>query len=673
MRFFLHNWRLISSDSWILHTVSGYSLEFTDCYHLPVQRAAPKLLRFSEEESLLISSEVDALLEKDAIEEVGANDSSLSFISQLFLHPKKDGGWRPVFNLRQLNRFLRYEHFKMEGLFMLKGLLNMGDFVAKIDLKDAYFTVPIAVHHRRFLRFEWRNKLWQFKVLCFGLASAPRVFTKILKPILSILRRQGLRIIVFLDDILIINATTEGLTADVQFCITLLQLLGFIINFKKSALPPVQQIDFLGLTLDTVLLQLFVPDAKIADITLLGQLLLSANSVCLRELAKFIGKVNATRMAILPSPLFCRHLQQSLIHGLTLHTSYDGFVVLSVEAKEELSLWLKEVWQWNGRNIFPSDPTLTITSDASKSGWGAICSDGRSVSGAWSPTEALQSINYLELLASFLALKSFAFDLRHCHLLLQSDNSTTVAYLNRLGGTRSEPLLLLALQLWQWSLARGITLTAVHVPGVQNSAADRESRRWHHSSDWKLCPQVFSDLHRRFGPFQVDLFASRNNTQLPQFFSWLLDPDAMATDAFIQSWKGLHGYAFPPFALIHRVLKKLQLDQTSVLLVAPVWPSQPWYPVLLALLSDVPVLLPPWNHLLQAPSGDFHPLILSGALVLAAWPVSGNISKTVAFQSRLSPLSLGSSHQVLLSSTSRPTENGIAGVLHDRLIRFDRM
>ncbi len=111
--------------------------------------------------------------------------------------------------------YIAYEHFKMDGLFMLKGLLSQGDFVAKIDLKDAYFTIPIAKSDHRFLHFHWNGLLWQFTCLPFGLASAPRVFTKILWPILAILRCQGLKIFIFLDDILIISSSEEQLQLDI--------------------------------------------------------------------------------------------------------------------------------------------------------------------------------------------------------------------------------------------------------------------------------------------------------------------------------------------------------------------------------------------------------------------------------------------------------------------------
>ena len=96
----------------------------------------------------LVQAEVQSMLQKGAIEQVSAH--AVCFVSALFLVPKKGGQWRPVVNLRPLNRFIQYEHFKMEGIHLVRDLLQEGDCLAKINLKDAYFTVAVAPHHRKY-------------------------------------------------------------------------------------------------------------------------------------------------------------------------------------------------------------------------------------------------------------------------------------------------------------------------------------------------------------------------------------------------------------------------------------------------------------------------------------------------------------------------------------------
>ena len=139
---------------------------------------------------------------KGAITQVQA-DTEDGFLSSIFLVPKKDGGHRPIINLKRLNNFIPHHHFKMEGIHMLKDLLRQGDLMAKIDLKDAYFVVPINGPDRKYLRFRWKEKTYQFNCLPFGLSCAPWVFTKITKAATSVLREMGIRLIVYIDDMLI--------------------------------------------------------------------------------------------------------------------------------------------------------------------------------------------------------------------------------------------------------------------------------------------------------------------------------------------------------------------------------------------------------------------------------------------------------------------------------------
>ena len=115
------------------------------------------------------------------------------------------------------------------------------------------------------------------------------------------------------------------------------------------------------------------------------------------------------------------------------------------------------------------------------------------------------------------------------------------------------------------------------LPGVLNTIADQESRVMWDRSDWMLNPRIFKKIQRKWGPLEVDMFASRLTTQLKRFFSWRPDPEAEALNAFNQNWSNLQGrgYANPPWNLVGRVLNRVQLQQVTLVLVAPVWKSQP--------------------------------------------------------------------------------------------------
>lgn len=193
---FLNNCEAITQDKWILQSIKGIQL---DLISTPNQLKLPNQSYFSQQNQMLIDQEIMSLLEKNAItHSVMTNDS---FISNIFLVPKQGEEQRPIINLKGLNIFLKYKHFKMEGIHLLKDLLIKNDWMMKIDLTQAYLTVVISEQHRKYLKFFWKGKVMEFRSLPFGIAIAPHHFTKIMKVPISLLRRLGIRLIIYLDDI----------------------------------------------------------------------------------------------------------------------------------------------------------------------------------------------------------------------------------------------------------------------------------------------------------------------------------------------------------------------------------------------------------------------------------------------------------------------------------------
>ena len=338
---FLPNWRQITSDPDILMTVAGYKLPFTLPPH---QTSAKAPLTFSQHESEKVDSEVALLREKGVLHV--ACPVPDQFVSSLFLVPKRDGNSRAVINLKDLNVFLQYDHFKMEGIHLLRDLLQPNDWLGKIDLKDAYFVIPIWRDHRKYLRFVWKQTLLEFACLPFGLAVAPRVFTKIMKPVVSLLRRTGIRLIIYLDDILLMNASENGLRQDMHTAQYLLENLGFVINLEKSCFQPTQQLEFLGFLVSTRDMTLLLPDCKVSSIKTLCSTLLSQRDVSVRELSQLIGKLTASIQAVFPAPLHYRNLQQLKHQALSRDRNFDSRIPLSVEAIDELRWWLAHLDAW---------------------------------------------------------------------------------------------------------------------------------------------------------------------------------------------------------------------------------------------------------------------------------------------------------------------------------------
>ena len=137
-------------------------------------------------------------------------------------------------NLSTLNSFVRHHHFKIEDLKVVADSLRPLDFMCKIDLRAAYFSVPIHQVHQKLLLFHFRNVTYQFKCRPFCLTSAPWVFTKMLKPLIVYVRRLGLRICIYLDDMLILNSQREGAMRDAMLMLHLLENLRFVVNMQNS-------------------------------------------------------------------------------------------------------------------------------------------------------------------------------------------------------------------------------------------------------------------------------------------------------------------------------------------------------------------------------------------------------------------------------------------------------
>ena len=258
------------------------------------------------------------------------------FLSTLFVVSKKGGGHRPIFNLKQLNHFVQYEHFKMEGMHMQRDLLKPNDYMAKIDLKDAYFTISIWKDHQKFLRFLWKDTQWEFMCLPFRLASAQCVFTKILKPIVGLLKKQGIRLIIYLDDILLMASTAETLSHHVTLTVALLGLLGFVANYKKSELNPVQSLEFLGFQINSVTFQSSLPKDKVKNIKRECQKVLDHQTITVRELARLLGKLSTSIQAVFPAPLHYRYHQAVKKQSLAKQWCYEAPVTWSATSLEEL-------------------------------------------------------------------------------------------------------------------------------------------------------------------------------------------------------------------------------------------------------------------------------------------------------------------------------------------------
>ena len=243
----MNNWKKLTSDTWILDTVKGYKIEFQT---LPSQSFIKPQMKFTNEERIIITEEIQKFLDKNIIEIVDRSDDE--FISNIFLRPKKDGTFRIIFNTKELNDSVEYHHFKMDTLQTAIQLMKEDCWFASVDLKDAYYSVLVHPDHRKYLKFLWDGTCYQFRCLPMGLTSSPRVFTKLLKPIFSKLRQYGHHSVIYIDDTCLQGDTYKECMNNVNMTVNLLDKLGFTIHPEKSILSPTQKLSFLGFELNSL-------------------------------------------------------------------------------------------------------------------------------------------------------------------------------------------------------------------------------------------------------------------------------------------------------------------------------------------------------------------------------------------------------------------------------------
>jgi len=550
-----------------------------------------------------MDEEVQRLLGTGAVEET--TREAAVCILPLGAVPKKPGSsalWRAIFDGRYVNAHMNVPRLKYEDLATVQEMVESGDWMEHADLADGFHHLSIREDHRRYVCFEWRGRVYRWVALAFGLACSPYYFGKTVRPCLLHLRKLGLRVTAYVDDWLWLNASKEGCARDSALFRSTLERLGWSINEKKSSKAPSQMVQHLGLIIDTTGSEpMFkVPYEKLKAIRQLARKVLAAAStggVVLRDLARFAGLCLSVARAVLPARLLLRAtyrvIRQARADCASGKAGWSRKTALSEEALDELRWWKSALESWNGRSVRPRPHTATLTTDASETGFGAtleVAGRTLTMAGWWKESEASRPSNQRELSTVRLSLEHWADLLKDQSVLVRSDNTTTIAYINRMGGRYAE-LHAEASAMLRAAWNHKIELRAVHIPGLLNVTSDQLSRI-KEVSDWRLRKRAFERLQQHFGPHTIDRFASRANCRLPRFNSRLPEPGSEGQDAMVQDWRKENNYCCPPFAMIPRVLRLLEQQRASATLVAPVWTFAHWWSRLARMSTAVMKLAP---------------------------------------------------------------------------------
>ena len=557
-----------------------------------------------------IQSRVAELLADEVVEPAPPH----VFLNRLFEVPKRDSPkTRLVLDVSNLNHHIPPYRFKMTTISTVRETLRPHWYLASIDLRDAYWHVPIRRAFRPYLAFSSGGKIYQFRVLPFGLNIAPRVFTKVFRPVHARLASMGVNILMYLDDWLVFAPTQRQCADMVKLTLQVGAEMGLSFNLEKSSLRPTQSLQWLGMVWNTTDASLALSEDNRRRCRRQVFRACHSTSFTRRQWESLMGSLNHASLVI---PLGRLRARRLLLEGSGTFRDMprDSPVPFPRRLRNLIQWWSRPGQLAHTATWTSPAPFLTLTTDASDTGWGYQSSRGHQGQGTWTPSESAWHINLKELATVWKALE-LEEDLREGSITVLSDSTTVVHCINKQGTIRSEHLLRMSEFILREAHARQLTLQAHHLAGVDNSWADALSRGSSNSIEWSLTPACFASICEWAGTPSVDLFASTTNHQLPDFLTLTERTQAGGPDALRTPWdKWEFVYLFPPpnTRVMIQVARRLEQFQGRALLIAPHWETQPWFSTLQSLRPRTRPL--PRDALLQESSCH-----LMTSLRLTAW------------------------------------------------------
>ena len=541
--------------------------------------------------------------------------------SQTFTIPKADGSARYCTNFKTtINRHQPRRHFKLEGVQHLRDMISPGDYGVSLDLRDFYLQLGLHPLHRRYCRFfDPLGRRWQWKVLAFGVSHAVRLVTKLLRPLIQQLRAMGIKVFSYVDDIVIMHQDREVVAQHMSLLLHLLQEhLHLEVKLTKCSFIPSQVFTVLGVIWDTRSFTAQLPKNRILALQRMARRLANAGTVLTRDLSRFVGTAEAARIAIPSAKRRMIGIQHQLARAVRTG-GYSGKVSLSQESICALAWWgSNDLWNHNSSPITPPKRSILVTfgADASFKGWGAWLRYGDlhfQTRGFFTFREGEEMINLLELRAQHLGLQALlplAVPRNWWHRVevrALCGNMTAVKY-GRVAVGPSLQMSRMGIVVFDFRQRTKLRVHYEHRAGLSEAIqeADYLSRLgWTHI-DWVLPWRLWHVACRHFQVQPtVDLFASRSNAKTDRYYAYEAEHMAEGQDCFNAQWSDMEvPYAFPPPILLGRVLAKFRTDGVdTAMIITPAWTSANWYPGLLQMAVEPPLVLPARQNTVLNPVG----------------------------------------------------------------------
>jgi ribonuclease HI len=577
----LDEWRKINADKRILKGVTP-EWRYTGADRVLQHLRWPKQFRGSLQQKLAYAELLKEELQEEIVEQV--DKRQLKWCNPSFLVPKSSGGWRKIVDCRTLNGLLKDKGFKMEGFDTALQLAKTGDWATKLDIKAAYNHIPVQKSFRAFLGFSFGGRWYQYTTMPFGLKSAPRIFTKVMRPVIQQIRvRWDARVVCYMDDLLLLFDSEEEALTTTREVVLWLQALGWKMSTEKCVMEPRQQITFVGWALDLENGQFMMPKARrrqlMEALVMALQWCRRRKRVRVRWLAALIGQLNFLRTQF-PEALLHTGRLITTKNAAVRREGWKGGVRMTPFLHGELKWWAKAV-RFNKPRPWETPPTsATLTTDASPWGWGATLerTNGPKIYlwEQWTADMGYETSNYKELNAILCALRaSLGYVQPGTSLRIQSDNTSAVWNIRRWKGKGRRGAVLRRLR--RLADEKQLTIQVQHLPGATNGEADSLSRMGG-SSEYCMTTATLERIRSAWNlPMTLDAFASRETHLLERYATRNPgDSEATAIDGLRMTWSNEIVLAHPPLRMIQQCLRKIEDDKCLAVLISPDWRGQAW-------------------------------------------------------------------------------------------------
>ena len=524
-------------------------------------------------------------------------------VSPLGIEPTKP---RALWDGRYVNEFCRDIPFSMDNAAKVAEVAWEGAYFFKIDHKNGYLHVPIHENSRKFFGICWKGVYYVFTVLPFGWKTSPLVYHSITEAAAMYLRSLDIPMLDWIDDMLgMTQQIFKGETDEEQFQSALRAMVvttyvlfkaGYFLGLPKCNLIPEQVMTYLGIDCDSKHQKFMVPEKRIQKYIPLLQELLAKSSVSYSEVEKMVGKLVSLECAVAPGMWYTRNQYAAMAASgirpdAKKQVKNNCRIHVTPALREEWFMWVNFLLQNKGSswkkfsNVYVQ---ANVSSDASGRTFAGVVDipygPTRVTAGEFSEDMLSQDIQVKEGEALKATLSMIIQEIPELivgkTLVCKVDNQVLKAVLERKGTSHNLALNNVGKQIY-WLQEKGQFHIALQYVESKNNVADKYTRQ-SPGIEASLTTTFFQKVWDNLGPFKWDLMASQTNVNKDLkgkpllFFSRFFDDKANGTDVFLQQLYNLEEmFCFPPIPMISKLLKHLQQQRVScVLLVPRIW--APW-------------------------------------------------------------------------------------------------